>query len=34
MTDGWRFDPRPDLADDSRLWRYLITACAGYQQHP
>ena len=26
MTDGWSFDPRPDLADDSRLWRYLITA--------
>ena len=26
MTDGWSFDPRPDLVDDSRLWRYLITA--------
>ena len=26
MTDGWSCDPRLDLADDSQLWRFLITA--------
>ena len=26
MTDGWSFEPRQDLADDSRLWRSVITA--------
>ncbi len=35
MTGGWSVDLRPDLADDSRLWRSLITAACqrdgGYQ---
>ena len=25
--DAWQFDPRPDLAEDSRLWHLLLMHC-------